>query len=237
MTTLLLADLVIQIKHKYGYIRKHGKDYIYEGDRPVDIYIEITQEDIENERKMADGNFFDNYLEYICAYRKIANEIIKFDAFVMHGTVISVEDRGIIFTALSGTGKTTHMLYWQELLGDKLTVINGDKPIIRFFDGVPYAFGTPWAGKESFHTNARVELKDICLIERADINEVVPLTGFQVVSVFVKQIYKPSNPDLINKTFDLANNLLSNCNLRKIRCIKDISAAKTAYSTIFNKQI
>ena len=100
MTTLLLADLVIQIKHKYGYIRKHGKKYIYDGDRPVDIFIEITQDDIENERKMAEANYFDNYLEFICCYRKIAEKLLDFDAFVMHGTAIEVENKGIIFTAL-----------------------------------------------------------------------------------------------------------------------------------------
>lgn len=235
MTKLLLADLVIEIKHKYGLIHKNGKDYFYNGDRPTDIYIEITQEDIEKERQLSVVPAFDNYLEYICAYRKIADRLLEFDAFVMHGTVIEVENKGIIFTAISGTGKTTHTLYWQELLGDKLKIINGDKPIIRFFDGVPYAYGTPWAGKENFHTNARAELKEICLIERAEKNEVVPLTGIQIISLFVKQIYQPQIPSAISKTYDLASKLLSYCNLRKIRCTKDISAAETAYNTIFNK--
>ena len=235
MTKLLLADLVIQIKHTYGYIRKHSKAYIYDGDRPTDIFISISEKEIADEREISENKINIGYLEYICAYRKIANELLKFDAFVMHGTVIEVENKGIMFTALSGTGKTTHMLYWQEMLGDKLKIINGDKPIIRFFDGVPYAYGTPWAGKEGFNTNARTELKDICLIERADINEVVPLTGFQIVSVFIKQIYHPEDLEARNITYDLANKLLSYCNLRKIRCTKDISAAETAYNAILGR--
>ena len=235
MTKLLLADLVIEIKHKYGYIYKYGREYLYEGDRPTDIYIEITQEDIENERRMTDQPFFENYLEYICAYRKIADRLLEFDAFVMHGTVVEVEDKGIIFTAVSGTGKTTHMLYWQEMLGDKLKIINGDKPIIRFLDGVPYAYGTPWAGKENLHTNSRVELKEICLIERAEKNEVLPLTGFQIVGLFLHQIYQPDVPNSVSKIYNLSDKLLKHCNLRKLRCTKDISAAKTAYNAIFDK--
>ena len=235
MIKLLLADLVIEIDNKYGYLRKHTQDYAYDGDRPVDIHIKVSDEEIAAEKAQNDIKFHDCYLEYICAYRQIASKILDFDAFVMHGTVIDVEDKGIIFTALSGTGKTTHMLYWQEMLGDKLRIINGDKPIIRFFDGVPYAYGTPWAGKEGYQTNDRVELQEICLIERAEINEVVPLTGFQIVSVFVKQIYRPSTPEGVDKSYTLADKLLKHCNLRKIRCIKDISAAKTAYKVIFNK--
>ncbi|MBQ3548028.1 MAG: hypothetical protein IJA44_06110 [Clostridia bacterium] len=233
MIKILLADLVIEVDNKYNYIRKLSENYAYEGDRPTDIFISVSEEDLNKERDDSVNKKFHNaYLEYICAYRKIANELLKFDAFVMHGTVIEVENKGIMFTALSGTGKTTHMLYWQEMLGDQLKIINGDKPIIRFFDGVPYAYGTPWAGKEGFNTNARTELRDICLIERADVNEVVPLTGFQIVSVFIKQIYHPEDLEARNKTYDLANKLLSYCNLRKIRCTKDISAAKTAYNAI-----
>ncbi len=235
MTKLLLADLVIEIDNRYDYIPTNCADYIYNGDKPTDIFVKVSEQELEKERNSSETQFPTGYLEYICAYRQIATKLLDFDAFVMHGTVIKVENKGIIFTALSGTGKTTHMLYWQKMLGDKLTIINGDKPIIRFFDGVPYAYGTPWAGKEGYNTNDRTELNDICLIERAEINEVVPLTGIQVVSVFVKQIYQPSAPDAVLKTYDLADKLLRYCNLRKIRCIKDISAAKTAYDAIFSK--
>ena len=235
MTKLLLADLVIEIDNQYCYTYNKCANYIYKGDRPTDIFVKVSEQEIEKERNSSDVEFPNGYLEYICAYRQIANKLLDFDAFVMHGTVINVENKGIIFTALSGTGKTTHMLYWRKMLGDKLTIINGDKPIIRFFDGVPYAYGTPWAGKEDFNTNARTELNDICLIERSEINEVVPLEGIQVVSVFVKQIYQPSTANAVLKTYDLADKLLKYCNLRKIRCIKDISAAKTAYNAIFGK--
>lgn len=235
MTKLLLADLVIEINNKYRYIPKKCADYIYDGDKPTDIFVKVSEQEIEKERNSSDVEYHDAYLEYICAYRQIATKLLDFDAFVMHGTVINVENKGIIFTALSGTGKTTHMLYWREMLGDKLTIINGDKPIIRFFGGIPYAYGTPWAGKEGFNTNSKTELNDICLIERAEINEVIPLEGIQVVSVFVKQIYQPPTTNAVLKTYDLADKLLKYCNLRKIRCTKDISAAKTAYNTIFSK--
>lgn len=235
MTKLLLADLVIEIDNQYSYIPNKCADYIYNGDKPADISVKVTEEELQKERDSSETEFPDGYLEYICAYRQIATKLLDFDAFVMHGAVIQVDNKGIIFTALSGTGKTTHMLYWRKMLGDRLTIINGDKPIIRFFDGVPYAYGTPWAGKENFNTNSRTELNEICLIERAEINKVMPLTGIQIVNVFVKQIYQPSAPGAISKTYDLANELLRYCNLRKICCTKDISAAETAYNAIWGK--
>ena len=137
--------------------------------------------------------------------------------------------------AVSGMGKTTHMLYWMRLLGDKLSVINGDKPIIRFFDGVPYAYGTPWCGKENLNTNDRVILSDICLIERGEVDEATLATQLDVFSHFIKQIYRPSKTEFISKTFYLAGKLFKFSNLRKFKCRKNISAAKTAYKAIFNK--
>ena len=237
MIKILLADLVIEIDNKYDYISEKCSDYLYTGDRETDIPIKVTEEEII-EQKNASTEFFTNeYLEYLITYRKIADEILNFDAFVMHGTVIKVEDKGIMFTAVSGTGKTTHMLLWFKLLGDKLTVINGDKPIIRFFDGVPYAYGTPWCGKEGYNTNDRVILSDICLIERGEVDEAMFATQLDVFSHFIKQIYRPSKTELINKTFDLAGKLFKFSNLRKFKCRKNISAAKTAYKAIFNKEI
>ena len=79
------------------------------------------------------------------AYTDIAEKIPLSNAFVLHSATIDVEGVGVAFSAHSGTGKTTHMNLWQELLGDKMVVVNGDKPIVRFFDeepNQPYAYGT-----------------------------------------------------------------------------------------------
>ena len=237
MIKILLADLVIEIDNKCDYFRDFCNDYLYDGDKPTDIFVKVTEEDIIAQRNAAEEDHTDEYLESIAAYRKIADEILKFDAFVMHGTVVKVEEKGIMFTAVSGTGKTTHMLYWMKLLGvENVKVINGDKPIIRFFDGVPYAFGTPWCGKEGLNTNDRVVLSDICLIERGEVDEAFLATKMDVFSHFIKQIYRPSKTELISQTFDLAGKLFKYSNLRKFKCRKNISAAKTAYDAIFGKQ-
>ena len=65
--------------------------------------------------------------------RKLAEWLPLHDAFVLHSATFDVDGVGVVFAAHSGTGKTTHMLLWQKLLGDKMTIVNGDKPIVRFF--------------------------------------------------------------------------------------------------------
>ena len=184
-----------------------------------------------------------------------------------------------MFSALSGTGKTTHLANWYayingeenmpEALNDlrnknsdlraekrggenpKLTIVNGDKPIVRFFDedfckekeleipeatefGVPYAYGTPWNGKERLGTNMRTPLKHICFIERNDKNFVTKIDKNDAVGRIMKQVYMPKAPVALAKTLGLIDRFIDSCELWIIHCNMDPESAKVAYEAIFN---
>lgn len=72
----------------------------------------------------------------------MAKNIVKYDGFVIHGACILYKDNAYLFIAPSGTGKTTHIRLWIKHLRD-LVIINGDKPIIRLINTLPYIYGTP----------------------------------------------------------------------------------------------
>ena len=69
-----------------------------------------------------------------CGFRAFAEQLPHYNAFVLHSATFDVSGVGVAFAAHSGTGKTTHMMLWQKLLGERMTIVNGDKPIVRFFD-------------------------------------------------------------------------------------------------------
>ena len=107
-----------------------------------------------------DKGIVDNgYLESLAIYRKIAEKVIEYNGFLLHGVVVEVNKCGIAFLARSGVGKSTHVMLWKELLKNKLTIINGDKPLVRIIDGKIFAYGTAWAGKEKLHKNTKTELR------------------------------------------------------------------------------
>lgn len=88
------------------------------------------------------------YLETLAALRKIADFMPEKDCFLMHGAVVAWKDQGYLFTAPSGTGKSTHLALWKKYLGDQAEVINGDKPFLKVMEDEVWVYGTPWAGKE-----------------------------------------------------------------------------------------
>ena len=119
-----------------------------------------------------------------------------------------------------------------------MVVVNGDKPIVRFFPEepeTPYAYGTYWNGKEHLGCNMRTKLKHICFIERSETNYVEKVDKKSVVDRIMKQVYMPENPESMLKTIGLIDRLFACCDLWIIHCNMDPSAAEVAYNTIFGK--
>lgn len=230
MFTVRLADLNIQINNKYEYIKSICADYII--DSKPDFCVEATELEIEAERESQNNE--KGFLEALAIYRKISEKLIDFNGFLMHGAVISLNDCGIAFLAKSGTGKTTHMNSWLKLFGSKVTVINGDKPLLRFIDGKLYAYGTPWSGKERLNTNTKTELKCICFIERATANTCCYLDDSEIIfEKLITQVYLPKKPQLLKKTLEFLQQTSNKCNFYLVKCNTDITACQTVYKTIF----
>ena len=228
MFVICLAELHIAIANKYDYIKAMCRDYIT--DHKADFCLSASDAEIQAEDK---GSGFDKgYLESLAIYRKIAEKILDYNGFLLHGALINVGGCGIAFLARSGVGKSTHIRLWHDLLGDKMVIVNGDKPLVRMIDGKVFAYGTPWAGKENMHTNTKTELKKICFIERAGKNECLPMHKNMVFEKLIKQIYIPKNGELLCATLEHIGSIIEQCEFYSLRCNTDISAAKIAYERV-----
>lgn len=233
MFNIRLADVVFGIENKYTYIEEMCKDYIC--DDAADVRISVTNEEINAEN--IGGDFDEGYLESLAVYRKIAEEIINYNGFLLHGAVVDVDGVGIGFLAKSGVGKSTHMALWEKCLGNRLTVVNGDKPLIRIIDNVVYAYGTPWAGKEKIQTNMRTKLKKLCFLERAEENSCTEIAKEKVLEKFFSQIYRPTDGTKIMSTLEMTEKVINSIEFYKICCNKDISAAEVAIEALIGNGI
>lgn len=231
-----LGDLIVNIENKHEYISRQCAQYEYGGNAPADVTIRVTDEDICRERLVSEGVQHSlGYLESVCAYRKLAVELPCYDALLLHASVIDCGGRGIGFLAKSGVGKTTHTRLWQQVYQDQVRIINGDKPIIRFFDGIPFAYGTPWAGKEGLQCKDRVRLTDLCFIERGQENEVYQADPLEYLSALMIQTLHPSQPEQADRALMLIDQLMTHCRFWVIRCNISQEAAQVAYHAIIGE--
>ena len=234
-TILRVADLIIEFNTDYYQLTAMSRPWIVENVIP-DFSISATDEMIEKQRREYGESCNKNgYFESLCAYRELAENLHLYDAFLLHSASFEVDGCGIAFAARSGTGKTTHMLYWKELLGERMTYINGDKPIVRFINDVPYIYGTPFQGKEHFGDNVSAVFKHICFIERGLNNETIKINKKDAFSRIVNQVFMPNSVEGRIKTLQLIDKILSKCDLWLIKCNLDNTSAEVAYNCIFNR--
>ena len=235
-----LADRIIEINSMHPMTHEQCREYRAAG--VPDFRIEITPSDIVFEReKSAQADkaeeraiqfYSDGYLETLAAYRKIAERMPEYDTILFHGSCVAVDGAGYLFTAKSGTGKSTHTRLWRELLGDRAIMINDDKPLIRISDSGAIIYGTPWDGKHHLSNNIAVSLKAICILERAKENAILPVTREEALPMLIQQTYRPADPFTLAKTLTLIDRLGMEVKLYRLRCNMDISAAKLSYGTM-----
>ena len=237
MFNIKMAELVIKIDNKYDYLLNLCKDYIVSDDETVDFSVSATAEEIQAEQDSSESSFSKGYLESICVYRKIAAIIPRYNAFLFHSAVVEVDGEAYAFTAKSGVGKTTHIRLWKELLGEKVRIINGDKPIFKVFDDKVIAYGTPWCGKEGYNINTCAPLKAICFVERGESNKIFDYEKSAAVGKIVHQIYIPKSSDDIIKLLNLLDSTMKLVDVWKLKCTIDIKAAQLSYNTMKGGQL
>lgn len=211
------------------------KDYLWQGEitQPI-IFIREEQYEPEYWRGipydgvcyLESGHVFDHYL-------------VRYNGLRLHASALEWEGKAYLFSADSGTGKSTHRQMWQNLYGeDKVTVFNDDKPALRFVDGKWYAYGTPWSGKDGINKNVKAPLAGICFLERGPENRIRRLSPIEALPLFMKQtVWRMDNREDMEMLTDSLNSLFQSVPIYLLECTPTTDAAKLSSETMLQGAI
>ena len=104
------------------------------------------------------------------------HRIVGRGGFLLHASWVRWKDRAILFTAPSGTGKSTQAELWCRLRGAEL--INGDRAAV-FAGETPQVRGIPFSGSSGVGKNARMPLAAVVYLSQAPQTTIEPLRGFR----------------------------------------------------------
>ncbi|MBR5444631.1 MAG: hypothetical protein IKV57_00815 [Clostridia bacterium] len=155
--------------------------------------------------------------------------MLDHDTLLFHGSCVAVDGIGYLFTASSGTGKSTHTRLWREYFGERAVMINDDKPLIRLTETGSVVYGTPWNGKHRLGRNLSVPLASICLLARDTENHIAPVDRHTAFPMLLQQAYRPQDPADMLKMLTLVTRLADNVRLYQMGCSITIDAARIAY--------
>lgn len=155
---------------------------------------------------------------------------------VLHGSSIAYKGRGVIFSAPSGTGKSTHTRLWKKCFGDDVEHINDDKPALRFSPDGIRMYGTPWSGKSDLNVNKYVPLHAVVFVERGEQNAVRRLDFTESLSYLQWQVVQPYHDGAIGSMIaDRMITLAQTVPVYLLTCNMDDEAAYVARKAVFDE--
>lgn len=222
-----VAGLTLQMD-TFGRAEMQARPYKIEADETAvpDIIIASHGQTL----KEAHPYLSEDACEYLSTGGSFYRQLLQYNGMMLHASAVMMDGKAYLFSAPSGTGKSTHTRLWQQVFGaDRARILNDDKPALRLEEGIWYAYGTPWSGKHDISINARVPLAGIAMIERSDTNTIEPFGGREAIAAFLEQTVRPKDGLLRIRLLELLDQLLTHVPVWKLRCNMDPEAAQTAY--------
>lgn len=227
-----IADLNVLMHCKTEFMVRRLSAYTHVFDGEPDVAISVSDEEIEAYVEKY-PNIGTDTAEYMLSgavfYRKLFR---KYEGFMLHASGISVDGEGYLFSANSGTGKSTHTNLWKTHFGERAQFINDDKPALRRINDHWYAYGTPWSGKTELNNNICVPIKAIAFIHRSEENTILPMEATQIILALYAQTIRPKTEKAAEEFFGLLEHLIYHVPVYSLGCTMEPAAAEFAYNTM-----
>lgn len=156
----------------------------------------------------------------------------EMDTLLVHASVIRNGGYGYLFTAPSGTGKSTHThLWYKHIPGSDL--MNDDNPVVRIVDGESRVYGSPWSGKTPCYRNIWAPVGAITRIEQQPVNTI---RRMEPMEAFVTMLPAVSSMKWDSRVYrgicQCISRLLNLTPIYLLGCRPDEEAAHVSYEAI-----
>lgn len=225
-----IAGLNVQID-SFGRTLAQAEPYRVQGDGPADIVVRSNWAALKEKY----SHLSDDDGEYIFTGSSFYRQLLEHDGIMLHSSAVVVDGKAYLFTADSGTGKSTHTTLWLKMLGERAYILNDDKPALRLEGGKWFAYGTPWSGKYDISCNRRAELGGIAVVERSEVNSIEFFREKSIIPLIYKQVNRPGDMFSRIKILELLDQLLKTAPVWKLKCNMDMEAAEMAYAAMSGK--
>ena len=149
--------------------------------------------------------------------------IAQNSGFVFHSSYIDVDGKAILFTAPSGTGKSTQAELWRTLRNAE--VINGDRSAVRCTNTGSFACGIPFAGSSQICKNRTLPLAAMVYLSQAKETSIRKLRGVEAFRrVWEGVSVNTWDTEDLTAVMDTVSRLVENVPVYYLACTPDESA-------------
>ncbi len=230
MNIYKIAGILIEMGPKHEPLLSQSKEYIYTGiihDEEVNKIPEAEQKIInmrEQYPHLSVGNC--EYMVYGTYFYSI---LINNNGIMLHSSAVCYDNFAYLFSAPSGTGKSTHTSLWLKAFPGA-RILNDDKPAIVINSaGDIRAYGTPFSGKTDLNFNEDFAIKSICFLKRSPDNWIKNINSQKAISEILSQTLRPTNIEMMDKVLNIVERMVKEIKICEMGCNISLEAAKLAY--------
>lgn len=223
-----IADIIVDLDVQYPRLKKQIEDYKYDGELNTNIKIRFSEQFYED--RLKDFPHLDcDSIEYMFLGAEYYSALIHFNGMMLHSSCVVYNGKAYLFSAPSGTGKSTHTQLWLKQFPGAY-ILNDDKPAIRLTENGIYAYGTPFSGKTDLNVNIGVPIGGICVIERGKTNSICRISTDEALFNIMNQTVRPFKEDEMDKMLVTLDKVVSNVPVYRLSCNMEPEAAEVSYN-------
>lgn len=178
------------------------------------------------------------YAEYVYILEDVTRCILPFRRCLFHSVAIRYNGGAYLLAGPSGIGKSTQYKNLLRLYGEKIEIINGDKPVLHFpKEGPVMVYPSPWMGKEDWG-DARLlaPLRGIICLLQSDENSIVRLSRQEaVLPVYRQFLYLPESREAVNLICDCEELLLRTVPVWRMRNRGDLASSTALFEKVLDR--
>lgn len=149
--------------------------------------------------------------------------LLQHNVLLFHAAQIVYKNVGILFSAPSGTGKTTQTKLWEKYRNAE--IVCNDRTLVRM--GNYQTYGFPLDGSEPVRKNSVHNLGAIILLQQGEVNELYQLKKGRAASMLMQQLVMDCwNPISRERNMVLILNLLMDVPVYLFSCTPDEEAVE-----------
>ncbi|MDO4943367.1 MAG: hypothetical protein Q4E73_11120 [Lachnospiraceae bacterium] len=178
--------------------------------------------------------YYLNYSRNLCDIIALDSLLLNHQGLLLHSAFIRWNGQGLLFSAPSGTGKSTQADLWVKYGGAE--IINGDRAGLRKLDDGWTAYGLPYAGSSGVYRNESAPVTAIIVLRQAKENRICPLGPAEAIRYLYPEItIHQWDKEFVDQVMDLLTDLAFHVPIYLLECLPDQGAVELVKTTVFGE--
>ncbi len=172
---------------------------------------------------------------FLLSFMALESRMLAHNALILHSSFVEYKGYGILFSAPSGTGKTTQAELWKKYRDCR--IINGDRALLQKGQDGFLAYGWPVCGSSNISENTVVPIKAIVQLEQSSTNVVGQEDTITKFHKLIPEItVNRWNMDAYQKSLDLMEALIAEVPIVHFCCNMEEDAVDVLEQYLFGDE-